>query len=68
MKTRAKPPLAFDDNPTLDEDFFARAKPSVLGENARLRKALEQIIKAHEAGIEIETAISDAKATLVGAQ
>ncbi len=68
MSARPKPPVEFDDNPPLDADFFARAKPAALGENARLRKALQGIIDAHDAGDALEPAIADAKAALLAAQ
>lgn len=64
MSARPKPPLEYDENPALDAAFFAHAKPASLGENARLRKALEEIIEAVETGSEIDSAIADAKVTL----
>jgi len=68
MTARPKPPVEFDDNPPLDPTFFERAKPAVLGTNDRLKKALEQIIKAHETGAEMDDVIADAKSALMAAQ
>ena len=58
MTARPKPPEGYDENPPLDADFFARARP---GEAARLRAALERIVKAHEAGRSLDDAIAKAK-------
>jgi hypothetical protein len=68
MTARPKPPADFDENPTLDSNFFARAKPAKPGEAARLRHALEQIVEAHDSGASLENAISDARAALLAAQ
>ena len=68
MNARPKPPDDFDENPPLDAEFFARAKPALPGEAARLRAALERIIAAHEQGRPIEPAIADAKTTLTAAE
>jgi|GEM_PF-1513568 hypothetical protein len=66
MTARPKPPEDFDENPPLDADFFARARPAAPGETARLRVALERIVKAHEAGRSIEVEIAKARETLAG--
>ena len=68
MTARPKPPEHFDENPPLDADFFARAKPAAFGENARLREALVRIIKAHDSGAPMDDAIEDARETLVDVQ
>lgn len=68
MNARPKPPVDFDENPPLDAEFFARAKPALPGEAARLRQALERIIAAHEEGRSLETAIEDARQALVAAE
>lgn len=44
------PPMNYDDNPPLDDDFHARARPVGPGEAARLRAPLERIARGHEAG------------------
>lgn len=67
MTARPKPPEAFDENPPLNADFFARARPAVPGEAARLRDVLERIVKAHEEGRPLEGEIAKARATLVEA-
>lgn len=48
MTARPKPPEAFDENPPLDADFFARARPAAPGEAACPRSVLEPIVQAHE--------------------
>lgn len=68
MTARPKPPPDYDENPPLDAAFFARAKPAAPGEAARLRQALERIIRAHEAGEPLDDAIADAQATLHAAE
>jgi hypothetical protein len=68
MSIRPKPPTGFNENPPLTDAFFAGAKPASLGENARLRAALEDIIKAHESGAKLDAAIKDAKAALHAAE
>jgi len=68
MNARPKPPQDFDDNPPLDAEFFARAKPAAPGEIARLKAALEGIISAHEKGQPLDSAIADAKTTLHAAE
>jgi hypothetical protein len=68
MTARPKPPLDYDENPPLDADFFARARPAALGDTARLRHALEKIIEAHESGAPLDDAISDARAALSAAE
>lgn len=68
MSTRPKPPEGFDENPPLDADFFARARPAAPGEAARLRAVLERIVKAHEEGRSVDDAISEARETLAGAE
>ncbi len=64
MTARPNPPEAFDENPPLDADFFARAQPAAPGEAARLRAILERIVKAHEAGRPINVEIAKARETL----
>jgi hypothetical protein len=64
MSIRPKPPEDFDENPPLDADFFTRARPATPGEAARLRAALERIVKAHEAGKSLDEAIAKARETL----
>ena len=68
MNARPKPPVDFDENPPLDAEFFAGARPALPGEAARLRQALERIIKAHEDGRPLDAAIADAKTTLTAAE
>lgn len=68
MNARPKPPVDFDENPPLDAEFFARAKPARPGEAARLREALERIIAAHEEGRPLDNAIASAKSTLTAAE
>ncbi|MBC7154381.1 MAG: hypothetical protein H5U19_07195 [Rhodobacteraceae bacterium] len=71
MTVRPKPPpeplAGFDENPPLDATFFARARPAAPGEAARLRAALEWIVKAHDAGRRMNQAISEARKVLAGA-
>ena len=64
MNARPKPPAGFDENPPLDAEFFARAKPALPGEAARLRRALLNLIAAHEEGRPLEPAIEKAKSAL----
>ncbi|MDJ0827032.1 MAG: hypothetical protein QNJ16_16180 [Rhodobacter sp.] len=68
MTARPKPPEDFDENPPLNSDFFARAKPAAFGENARLREALKRIIKAHDTGTPMNDAIENAREALVDSQ
>lgn len=68
MSIRPKPPEGYDENPPLDADFFARARPAGPGETARLRAVLERIVKAHEEGRPVDDAISEARKTLVEIQ
>lgn len=68
MSIRPKPPEGFDENPPLDADFFARARPAAPGEAARLRAVLERIVKAHEEGRSVDDAIAQARETLTGAE
>ncbi len=68
MTARQKPPAAFDENPALDADFFARARPAAPGEVARLKAALERIIAAHDDGRPLDNAIANAKTTLHAAE
>jgi len=67
MSIRPKPPEGFDENPPLDADFFARARPAAPGEAARLRVVLERIVKAHEEGRPVDDAIAQARKTLLDA-
>ena len=53
-----------DDNPPLDAEFFARAKPALLGRTLRLQQALSAIVEAHDAGKPLDRAIADAKDAL----
>jgi len=66
MTARPTPPEDFDENPPLDADFFARARPAAPGEAARLRTALERIVKAHEAGQPLDAEIAKAREALTG--
>lgn len=68
MTARPKPPEEFDENPPLDADFFARARPAAPGEAARLRAVLESIVKAHEEGRPLEDEIAKARKTLAKAE
>lgn len=68
MTARPKPPEEFDENPPLDADFFARARPAAPGEAARLRAVLERIVKAHEEGRPLEGEIANARKTLTDAE
>lgn len=68
MSIRPKPPEGFDENPPLDADFFARARPAAPGEAARLRAVLERIVKAHDEGRSVDDAIAQARRTLGGVQ
>jgi hypothetical protein len=67
-KPPPKPPEDFDENPPLDATFFARARPAAPGEAARLRAALERIVKAHDAGRPLDKAIAEARQTLIAPQ
>ncbi|TFL19219.1 hypothetical protein [Jannaschia formosa] len=71
--TRPPPPADFDDNPPLDENFFSRAIPArreadILGrateKNARLRTALEEIVRADAEGRSVREPIDRARALL----
>ena len=62
--SRPKPPADYDDNPPLDAEFFARARPAAPGEAARLRGVLEQIVDRHGAGEPLDGVIDDARALL----
>lgn len=64
MTARPKPPENFDENPPLDADFFARARPAAPGEAARLRVVLERIVEAHEQGRPLDPEIAKARETL----
>ncbi len=68
MSIRPKPPEGFDENPPLDANFFARARPAAPGEAARLRAVLERIVKAHEEGRPVDDAIAQARETLAEAE
>jgi hypothetical protein len=65
MSIRPKPPEYFDENPPLDADFFARARPASPGETTRLRAALKRIVAAHDQGRPVDDAIARARETLV---
>lgn len=64
MTARPKPPESYDDNPPLDADFFARARPATPGDAARLRAALARIVEAHEQGRSLDEAVDDARKML----
>ena len=68
MTPRPKPPREYDENPPLDADFFARARPAAPGEAARLGAVLERIVKAHEEGLSVDDAIAQARETLTGVE
>ena len=68
MTARPKPPEDYDENPPLNADFFARARPAAPGEAARLRAVLERIVEAHEEGRSVDEAISQARKTLAEIQ
>ncbi|WP_296766236.1 hypothetical protein [Sediminimonas sp.] len=67
MTPRPKPPEDYDENPPLDEAFFARARPAAPGEAARLRAVLERIVKAHEEGRSVDDVIAQARKALASA-
>lgn len=64
MTARPKPPEGYDDNPPLDADFFARARPAAPGEAARLRAALTRLVKAHDEGRSLDEALAEARKML----
>lgn len=64
MTARPKPPEGYDENPPLDADFFARARPAMQGDAARLRAALKRIIDAHEQGRPLDEAVASARQVL----
>jgi hypothetical protein len=64
MSTRPRPPADYDDNPPLDANFFARARPATPGEAARLRAALARIVEAHDAGKPLDEAVANARRLL----
>ena len=64
MNERPKPPEGYDDNPPLDADFHARARPAGPGEAARLRAVLERIVREHDAGHQLNEAIDYARPLL----
>ena len=66
MNQRPKPPEGYDDNPPLDDDFHARARPAGPGEAARLRAVLERIVREHDAGREINGVVDYARRLLSG--
>ncbi|WP_372613653.1 hypothetical protein [Aquicoccus sp.] len=68
MTARPKPPENYDDNPPLDTDFFARARPAAPGEAARLRAVLKRIVKAHEEGRSLDEEIAKARETLTAVE
>lgn len=65
MTARLKPPEGYDENPPLDADFFARARPAAPGEAARLRAVLERIVEAHEEGRSYDDEIAHARRLLM---
>ena len=68
MTARPKPPEDYEENPPLDADFFARARPAAPGEAVRLRAVLEKIVRAHEEGRSVDDAISEARVALMAEQ
>jgi hypothetical protein len=64
MTARPKPPETYDENPPLDADFFARARPATPGDAARLRAALKRIVEAHEEGRSLDEALANARQVL----
>lgn len=64
MTARPQPPEGYEENPPLDADFFARARPATPGAAARLRAALTRIVEAHEAGRSIDEAVTNARQLL----
>ncbi|KNX41159.1 hypothetical protein ROTO_22760 [Roseovarius tolerans] len=64
MTARAKPPEGIDENPHLDAEFFARARPAAPGEAAHLRAVLQRIVEEHEEGRSVDDAIAQARETL----
>ena len=64
MTARPKPPEGYDENPPLDADFFARARPATPGDAARLRAALKRIVEAHDQGRSLDEAVADARQVL----
>lgn len=65
---RPRPPEDFDENPALDADFFARARPAAPGEVARLRKALAQTLLALKEADGDKAAIAEAQKILTETQ
>jgi hypothetical protein len=65
MTARPKPPEDFDENPPLDADFFARARPAAPGETARLRAALKRIVEARDNGRSLDNEIAEARRLLM---
>jgi hypothetical protein len=65
MTARPKPPEDFDENPPLDADFFARARPAAPGETARLRVALKRIVEARDNGRSLDNEIAEARRLLM---
>jgi hypothetical protein len=68
MSARPKPPEDYDENPPLDTDFFARARPAAPGEAARLRAVLQRIVDAHEQGRPLDDEIATARDALSGVE
>jgi len=68
MTPRPKPPRNYDENPPLDAEFFARARPAAPGEAARLREVLKRIVEAHDAGQPLDDAVAKARETLAAAE
>jgi len=76
MRPTEKPPKDFDENPPLDDAFFAEATPALddpklarilAAASAEYRVALQAILAAHDAGAPIDDALEKARA-LVAAQ
>jgi len=77
MTARPKPPTHHDENPELDDAFFAKAKPAQT-EAALVRRfapavrpyraALEDIVSAHDQGASLEEAIAKARVLLKAAE
>jgi len=68
MTARPKPPEAFNENPPLDADFFARCRPAAPGEAARLREVLKRIVEAHDAGEPLDDVVAKARETLAATE
>ena len=70
MTAKPKPPVDFDDNPPLESDFFATARPALedpqlarvlARQSLEYRAALQSIIAADDEGQPLEAAIAKAR-------